>query len=88
MQIKKILFSNLLNKSQQVKKLFKTGMKSFSGSIKEFHIPTFDLDKFINKKQNWEKECKLVAECLHETGIIIVKDPVKHKSFFFCKYLK
>lgn len=78
MQMKKILSSNLLNQSLQGRKLVKTGMKSFCGSINEFHIPTIDLDKFINKKQNWESECKLAAECLHETGIMIVKDPVKH----------
>jgi hypothetical protein len=56
--------------------MIKTAIRSFSGSINELNIPTIDLDKFLNKSQNWESECKLAAECLHDTGIMIVKDPV------------
>jgi len=56
--------------------MIKTVIRSFSGSINELNIPTIDLDKFLNKCQNWESECKLAAECLHDTGIMIVKDPV------------
>ncbi len=82
MQMKKILSSNLLNQSLKGRKLVKTTIRSFSGSIDEIDIPTIDLDKFLHKKQNWERECKLAAECLHDTGIMIVKDPVKHISCF------
>ena len=76
MQMKRMLSSNLVSRSLKQKNMIKTAIRSFSGSINELNIPTIDLDKFLNKSQNWESECKLAAECLHDTGIMIVKDPV------------
>lgn len=89
-----MLSSNLVSRSLRGNKLFKTALRSFCGSIDELQIPTIDLDKFLNKSQNWERECKLAAECLHDTGIMIVRDPVrinflikifKEKSFLIIK---
>jgi len=52
------------------------GFKNFSSSLNQVNMPTIDIDKFINKGQNWENECKLAADCLHETGIMVVRDQV------------
>ena len=72
MQIRRVLNSNLLKKTLNIQN---KSVKSFC-SIDECDIPIVDIDKFLNKSQNWEKECKIAAECLHDTGIMIVKDPV------------
>jgi hypothetical protein len=40
-------------------------------------LPIIDFQKFLNKSEGWEKECKITAECLHDTGVLCVKDPVK-----------
>jgi len=37
-------------------------------------MPIIDMDKFMNRREGWENECKLTADCLHDTGIIVVKD--------------
>jgi hypothetical protein len=55
--------------------LFKTPMRRFSKSY-ELNMPIIDIDKFNNKSQGWESECKLLADCLHDTGIIVIKDRV------------
>jgi len=84
MQMKRnVSIITLMNQSLKGNKLIKTTMKSFSGSINELQIPTIDLDKFLNKGQNWESECKLAAECLHNTGIMIVRDPVIHQYMIY-----
>jgi hypothetical protein len=44
----------------------------------ELSMPIIDIDKFTHKKEGWEKECALIAECLHDTGILVVKDSVKY----------
>jgi hypothetical protein len=51
-------------------------LRNFSSVLNEANMPTIDIDKFLNKGQNWESECKLAAECLHETGIMVVRDSV------------
>jgi len=48
----------------------------FNFSSYDLEVPTIDSDKFINKSQGWEQECKIAAECLHDTGILVVKDKV------------
>lgn len=50
--------------------------KKFCGTIDDPLIPIINIDKFLKKSQGWEVECKIAAECLHETGIMIIKDPV------------
>ena len=40
-------------------------------------LPIIDYNKFLKKQEGWENECKKVAECLNQTGILVVKDPVK-----------
>ena len=40
-------------------------------------MPIIDFDKFLNKSQGWEAECKLTADCLHDTGILCVKENVR-----------
>lgn len=52
---------------------------SFKFSSIDLTMPVVDLNKFLNKSEGWEKECKLTAECLHDTGILVVKDNVKFK---------
>lgn len=80
--MKRVLSSNLINQTLKQNKLLKNVIKAFSSSNDEVKIPTIDIYKFINKSQNWETECKLAAECLHDTGIMIVKDPVNlYKKF-------
>lgn len=56
------------------KGLFKTQNFKFSYDLK---LPIIDLDKFINRREGWESECKILAECLHDTGVLCVKDSVK-----------
>lgn len=59
-------------------------LKNFSNSIFKFSkrnvseltLPVIDAKKYINKSENWESECKLVAQCFHETGVLAVLDPV------------
>jgi hypothetical protein len=51
-------------------------LQKFNFSSYELEVPTIQLDKFINKNQGWEQECKIAAECLHDTGILVVKDSV------------
>ncbi len=53
--------------------LLKTNKSYFSDELK---MPIIDFNKFLIKSEGWEKECKLTAECLHETGILVVRDPV------------
>jgi hypothetical protein len=50
--------------------------KKLGFSSGELLMPIIDMDKFMNKREGWEKECKLTADCLHETGILVVKDNV------------
>jgi len=55
---------------------FKKGIKRFS---EDLTMPVIEFSKFLNKSEGWEKECKTTAECLHETGILVVRDPVRIK---------
>jgi len=68
------------------KNLYKSGLNSQFNKLPKFNftsmnleVPTINLEKFINKSQGWEQECKLAAECLHETGILVLQDSVKLK---------
>ena len=45
-------------------------------SVNELNLPIIDLKKFIREEEGWNSDCKLVGECLHDTGILIVRDPV------------
>lgn len=39
-------------------------------------VPIIDVAAYLNKDhQNWEEQCKLVAQSLHQFGILIWKDP-------------
>ena len=51
----------------------KNAKKAFSLDL---NIPIIDYKKYMNKGQGWQNECKLVSDCLHETGILAIKDPV------------
>jgi hypothetical protein len=42
----------------------------------DLEMPIIDLRKYLNKSEGWERECKLTADCLHDTGILVVRDPV------------
>jgi hypothetical protein len=57
-----------------ISKFSKYTIRNFS--VGELTMPVIDLAKFINKSEGWKEECKLVGECLHETGILVVRDPV------------
>jgi hypothetical protein len=48
----------------------------FSFTSANLEVPTINFDKFMKKSQGWEQECKLAAECLHDTGILVIKDSV------------
>ena len=74
-------FKHFKNVSKSVNRLMSntqfTKMPRLNFSSSDLEVPTIHLDKFINKNQGWEQECKLAAECLHDTGILVVKDSVK-----------
>lgn len=68
--------------SKLVKNVSQTNIRSLSCYPKflfseDLKMPIIDFKKFLDKSEGWEKECKLTAECLHDTGILVVKDPVK-----------
>ncbi len=71
-QVPKGLLNKVYAKSQ-----FKTFAK-FNFSSYDLDIPTIDFDKFMNKCQGWEQECKIAADCLHDTGILVVRDSVNY----------
>jgi hypothetical protein len=71
------VFSSKLNFTLNKKFQKNIFSRFFSTSSLDLTMPIIDMDKFINKSQGWEKECKIAAECLHDTGIIVIKDPVK-----------
>lgn len=52
-------------------------VNKFRFSTDTVSMPVIDMDKFMNKREGWESECKLTADCLHETGILVVKDTVR-----------
>jgi hypothetical protein len=52
----------------------KNSYKTFSNI--DLDLPIIDVKKFLNKSSGWEAECKLIADCFHETGIVVIKDPV------------
>lgn len=73
-----------MNKLSKLKtsNLRKFSLKSFLGFksknfSEDLSMPVIDFKKFLNKSEGWEKECKLTAECLHDTGILVVRDPVR-----------
>lgn len=53
----------------------KVQKKAFSDVLS---LPTIDVNKYLNKSTGWEKEAKLVADCLHDTGVLVIKDPVRN----------
>ncbi len=72
-----------LNKNITFSSCVKNACQSFlrlkkSNFSDELTMPIIDFKKFLNKGEGWEKECKTTAECLHETGILVVKDPVNY----------
>jgi hypothetical protein len=56
------------------KSLYGIQNKAFSDVL---DLPAIDVAKYINKSQGWEKECRLVAECLNQSGVIAIRDPVR-----------
>jgi hypothetical protein len=50
----------------------------FTFTTQNLTIPIIQLDKYLNKSEGWKQECKLASECLHEAGIIILRDSVKY----------
>lgn len=47
-----------------------------SKETNKISVPTIDIAKFLDKTEGWEAECEIVTECLKETGILVIKDPV------------
>lgn len=64
----------ILKKGNLFRKSINVKAKFFSSDTIE--IPTIDFDKFLNRREGWQQECRLVADCLNETGVLVVKDPV------------
>jgi hypothetical protein len=67
------MFTKYLYKSSKC--ILKNSKYTFSSQ--DLTMPIIQLDKYINKSQGWEQECKLASECLHDTGILVIKDSVK-----------
>jgi len=76
MQLRRFLNGNILRTGLSKNSFHKNICKDFSSSIEELKIPVIDIEKFLKKSGGWENECKLASDCLHESGIMIVKDPV------------
>jgi hypothetical protein len=38
-------------------------------------IPVIDVKAYLEKLPGWEVECQKVAFCLHNYGILVVRDP-------------
>lgn len=38
-------------------------------------VPVIDVSKFLKRDENYEQECKKVADSLHQYGILIWRDP-------------
>ena len=66
-----------LNKFNSGRVYYSPLKKLFSSSNDTLEVPIIDFDLFLNKREGWQNECKKVAECLNQTGILVVKDPVK-----------
>ena len=66
-KLSKFTTTNIIKKFLSYKKSF------FS---EDLNMPIIDFKKFLDRSEGWEKECKLTAECLHDTGILVVRDPV------------
>ena len=71
-KLNKMLSSRICN-LKSVQKLLKIKKSNFS---EDLTMPVIDFKKFLDRSEGWEKECKLTAECLNETGILCIKDPV------------
>lgn len=41
-------------------------------------IPIIDVQEYINNGKSATEQCRKVAESLHQHGILIVKDTVRH----------
>lgn len=63
-----------LNKNYSNSKCLIKLIKRFFSS--ELTLPVIDVNKYLNKSEGWQKECKLVADCLHDTGVLCIRDPV------------
>jgi len=46
----------------------------------ENDIPTVDVEKFLNRGEGWEEECKKAAESFHLYGVVIMKDSHIHEQ--------
>lgn len=46
-------------------------------SVEVEALPVIDFDVFLNKREGWEAECAKVADSLHRTGMLLVKDLVR-----------
>jgi ABC-type Na+ transport system ATPase subunit NatA len=74
------LFSTRLCGIKKIQNLIKAQKANFSD---ELNMPVIDFKKFLDRSEGWEKECKITAECLHDTGILCVKDPVSNMNLLF-----
>lgn len=46
-------------------------------AIELAELPLIDLAACVNENEFDLLQCELVAKCLHEYGVIVVKDPVR-----------
>lgn len=61
-----------LKRTNFFSKFLKNQHFSFS---KVLDLPIIDVNKYLNRVEGWEKECKIVSDCLYETGVLCIKDP-------------
>lgn len=38
-------------------------------------VPVINIQAYFDKSEGWEEECKKVADCLHNFGILVIRDP-------------
>ncbi len=63
---------------KNIQTIFKVQKFNFS---EDLTMPIIDFKKFLDRSEGWEKECKITAECLHDTGILCIRDPVSNLNF-------
>lgn len=56
------------------RELLSMTMRRFTSNT--LSLPEVDVQKFLNRSKGWENECKTVSECLHDTGVLVIRDPV------------
>ena len=57
------------------------GLNKFAfSSGKMLDLPIVDISNFLQMRSSYEKECKVLVDCLKNNGAALIKDPRIHKG--------